>query len=240
MAENLAEIDPPAADGVVVHPLDAPIHAEPVASTSSPASLAPKGAVVKVAGLSDDADAVRGSGARVRRRVVRDGGDPRRVDPARHGDRDPLRGPEGRPGHARDARDHRRAQGCRPRVRLCADHRRSLLRRHLGILHRPRRARSRRRRPDRVRPRRRHDPHRRADQVARPARRRRRTRRTARTAGSRTRPATPPACSASTPSSSRAPRPARSPTRSESTITPGSDPRSDHRFSRRGLVGPTG
>ena len=28
MAENLAELDPPAPDGVVVHPLDAPIHAE--------------------------------------------------------------------------------------------------------------------------------------------------------------------------------------------------------------------
>ena len=26
MAENLAELDPPAPDGVVVHPLDAPIH----------------------------------------------------------------------------------------------------------------------------------------------------------------------------------------------------------------------
>ena len=51
MAENLAEIDPPAPDGVVVHPLDAPIHKEGgiVILTGS---LAPKGAVVKVAGLS--------------------------------------------------------------------------------------------------------------------------------------------------------------------------------------------
>ncbi|MEI8241252.1 MAG: dihydroxy-acid dehydratase, partial [Actinomycetota bacterium] len=51
MAENLAEIDPPAPDGVVVHPLSAPINAEGgiVVLTGS---LAPKGAVVKVAGLS--------------------------------------------------------------------------------------------------------------------------------------------------------------------------------------------
>ncbi|MGH9136435.1 MAG: dihydroxy-acid dehydratase [Acidimicrobiales bacterium] len=51
MAENLAAIDPPAPDGVVVHPLDAPIHSEGgiVVLTGS---LAPRGAVVKVAGLS--------------------------------------------------------------------------------------------------------------------------------------------------------------------------------------------
>jgi len=51
MAENLADIDPPAPDGVVVHPLSDPIHREGgiVVLTGS---LAPKGAVVKVAGLS--------------------------------------------------------------------------------------------------------------------------------------------------------------------------------------------
>jgi dihydroxy-acid dehydratase len=51
MAENLAEIDPPAPDGEVVHPLSDPIHAEGgiVVLTGS---LAPKGGVVKVAGLS--------------------------------------------------------------------------------------------------------------------------------------------------------------------------------------------
>ena len=52
MAENLADIDPPAADGVVVHPIDAPIHAEGGINILT-GSLAPKGAVVKVAGLSD-------------------------------------------------------------------------------------------------------------------------------------------------------------------------------------------
>ena len=51
MAENLAEINPPAPDGVVVHSLDKPIHTEGgiVVLTGS---LAPRGAVVKVAGLS--------------------------------------------------------------------------------------------------------------------------------------------------------------------------------------------
>src|SRR3954447_20782398 len=53
MAENLAELDPPEPDGVVVHPLDQPIHSEGgiIALTGS---LAPKGAVVKVAGLTHD------------------------------------------------------------------------------------------------------------------------------------------------------------------------------------------
>ncbi len=53
MAENLAEIDPPAADGVVVHPVDRPIHDEGGINILR-GSLAPDGAVVKVAGLSDD------------------------------------------------------------------------------------------------------------------------------------------------------------------------------------------
>ncbi len=52
MAENLAELDPPAADGVVVHPLDAPIHGAGGINVLT-GSLAPQGAVVKVAGLSD-------------------------------------------------------------------------------------------------------------------------------------------------------------------------------------------
>ena len=53
MAENLADIDPPAPDGVVVHPLSKPIHEEGgiVILTGS---LAPKGAVVKVAGLTQE------------------------------------------------------------------------------------------------------------------------------------------------------------------------------------------
>jgi dihydroxy-acid dehydratase len=50
MAENLAELDPPKPDGDVVHPLDAPIHAQGGIAILT-GSLAPKGSVVKVAGI---------------------------------------------------------------------------------------------------------------------------------------------------------------------------------------------
>ncbi|WP_421118942.1 dihydroxy-acid dehydratase [Aquihabitans daechungensis] len=53
IAENLAELDPPAPDGVVVHSLDAPIHAEGALNILT-GTLAPKGSVVKVAGLSSN------------------------------------------------------------------------------------------------------------------------------------------------------------------------------------------
>ncbi len=51
MAENLADINPPPPDGVVVHPLDKPLHSEG-GTVILRGSLAPKGSVVKVAGLS--------------------------------------------------------------------------------------------------------------------------------------------------------------------------------------------
>jgi len=53
IAENLAAIDPPAPDGVVVHSLDAPINSEGGLNVLT-GSLAPSGAVVKVAGLSKE------------------------------------------------------------------------------------------------------------------------------------------------------------------------------------------
>ena len=53
MAENLAEMDLAEPDGVVVHPVDAPIHDEGGINILT-GSLAPNGSVVKVAGLSDD------------------------------------------------------------------------------------------------------------------------------------------------------------------------------------------
>jgi dihydroxy-acid dehydratase len=53
MAENLAAIDPPAPDGVVVHTLDEPIHPEGGINVLT-GSLAPRGSVVKVAGLTHD------------------------------------------------------------------------------------------------------------------------------------------------------------------------------------------
>ena len=53
MAENLAEIDPPAPDGIVVYPISNPINAEGGLNILT-GSLAPKGSVVKVAGLSKE------------------------------------------------------------------------------------------------------------------------------------------------------------------------------------------
>ncbi|HWC37707.1 MAG TPA: dihydroxy-acid dehydratase, partial [Acidimicrobiales bacterium] len=50
MAENLAEISPPAPDGEVVHGLEDPIHPDGGIAMLS-GSLAPAGAVVKVAGI---------------------------------------------------------------------------------------------------------------------------------------------------------------------------------------------
>ena len=49
LAENLAAISPPAADGVVVHPIEAPIHPHG-GIVILRGSLAPEGAVVKIAG----------------------------------------------------------------------------------------------------------------------------------------------------------------------------------------------
>lgn len=51
MAENLAELNPPEPDGEVIHPLSNAIHAEGGINILR-GSLAPNGAVVKVAGLS--------------------------------------------------------------------------------------------------------------------------------------------------------------------------------------------
>ena len=53
MAENLAEIDPPPPDGVVVYPVDRPIDVEGGINILT-GSLAPRGSVVKVAGLSHE------------------------------------------------------------------------------------------------------------------------------------------------------------------------------------------
>jgi len=53
LAENLADLDPPAPDGEVVHPLSDPIHTEGGIVVLR-GSLAPNGSVVKVAGLDSD------------------------------------------------------------------------------------------------------------------------------------------------------------------------------------------
>ena len=53
VAENLADMDVPEPDGVVVHPLTAPIHATGGLAILK-GSLAPDGAVVKIAGIPSD------------------------------------------------------------------------------------------------------------------------------------------------------------------------------------------
>jgi dihydroxy-acid dehydratase len=53
VAENLAELDPPAPDGEVIHPLSAPLHDKGGLAILT-GSLAPKGSVVKVAGIDFD------------------------------------------------------------------------------------------------------------------------------------------------------------------------------------------
>jgi dihydroxy-acid dehydratase len=53
MAENLAEIDPPAPDGTVVYPVSNPINAEGGLNVLT-GTLAPNGSVVKVAGLTKE------------------------------------------------------------------------------------------------------------------------------------------------------------------------------------------
>ena len=53
IAENLAELDPPAVDGSVVHPVSRPIHADGGIAVLT-GSLAPRGSVVKVAGIDHE------------------------------------------------------------------------------------------------------------------------------------------------------------------------------------------
>ena len=171
MAENLADIAPPDVDGTIIRALDKPIHGTG-GITILHGSLAPEGAVVKSAGF--DSDVFEGTarvfdGERAAMDAVADLISQRRR-------RDPVRRPEGRPRHARDARGHRRDQGRWPRQGRPAPHRRPLLGRYDGTLRGSRGAGSRRRRPDRLRPGRRPDHPRRQEPHPRPPRRPRGTR----------------------------------------------------------------
>ena len=96
MAENLAELDPPAADGDVIRELAEPIHGTG-GITILHGTLAPEGAVVKSAGLRRRG--LRGPGAGLRRRAGRDGR-PRARAGSQHGDVVVIRyeGPKGGPG----------------------------------------------------------------------------------------------------------------------------------------------
>ena len=108
LAENLADIDPAPLDGTVVRDLDNPIHATG-GLTILDGSLAPEGAVVKTAGF--DAEVFEGP-ARVfeRERAAMDALTNGEIAAGRRR-RHPVRGPQGRPGHARDARHHGGHQG---------------------------------------------------------------------------------------------------------------------------------
>ena len=97
MAENLAEIDPPAPDGTVCYPVSTPINAEGGLNVLT-GSLAPSGSVVKVAGLSKEQRTFEGTAR------VFDGEDGA-MEAVMHGEIEPgtvivirYEGPKGGPG----------------------------------------------------------------------------------------------------------------------------------------------
>ena len=105
--------------------------------------------------------------------------------------RHPLRGPQGRPRHAGDALPDVVPEGPRPGQGLRPDHRRPLLRRHLGPVHRPRLPGGGLRRHHRPRRGRRPHPHRHPGPLDRaPGRRRRAGRPPRRPSAACTRPKT--------------------------------------------------
>ncbi len=136
MAENLADIAPPDVDGKVLRALREPIH-KTGGLTILKGSLAPEGAVVKSAGFDED---VFVGTARVfdGERAAMDAVEAGSLGQGRRRGH-PLRGPQGRAGHARDARRHWRHQGRRPRQGRPAPDRRTLLRWHHRAVRRPRR-----------------------------------------------------------------------------------------------------
>ncbi len=151
MRENLDALNPAGLDGEVLRSLDSPIHKTGGLTIleGQPGSRRSRGEVRRLR---------RQHLHRHRPRLRRRAGGARRAhrapDRGRRRGGDPLRGPQGRPGHARDARHHRCDQGRRTRQGGAADHRRSLLRRHHRPVRGSHRPRGRRRRTDRVRARR--------------------------------------------------------------------------------------
>ena len=150
LAENLARARTPTRVDGDVHPHASTTRStRPAASRSCTARIAPEGAVVKSAGF--DADVFEGP-ARVfeRERAAMDALEAGEIERGRRR-RHPLRGPQGRPGHARDARHHRRHQGRGPRQRCTTLDGRPILRRHNRPVHRPHSTRSGGRRSHRLR-----------------------------------------------------------------------------------------
>ena len=220
MAEKLDAIAPPDPDGKIIRAMADPIH-RTGGLTILHGSLAPEGAVVKSASLrvrrsfegtarvfddeKDAMDAVTGG----------------RIAP---GDVVVIRyeGPAGGPGMREMLAVTAAIKGAGLGDRTSAAHRRAVLRRHRRAVHRPRRPRGDRRRPDRAGRGRRPDPAGHGQPDPRPAGRRGRAGRGGGPAGSSRRRATRPACSPSTPSSS-APPP-RAPSATERADAAGRDP----------------
>ena len=124
-------------------------HRRPAAWSACKGNLAPEGAIVKVAGMTADCKLHRpGALLRLRGGLLRGGAEPHLQ--GRRGPGHPLRGPEGRPRHARDAVDHGGALRPGHGRQGGAHHRRPLLRRDARLLHRPCRAGGGGRRPDRA------------------------------------------------------------------------------------------
>ena len=158
VAENLASLRPPAPEGQVVHPLSAPIHADGGLAILR-GSLAPAGAVVKVAGL--DFDRFEGVAR------VFDGEQPA-LEAILAGTIEPgsvvvirYEGPEGGPGMREMLAVTGAMKGAGRGRRLRPGHRRAFQRRHAWLLRRPRGPGSGGRRPDRFPGRRGPDNHRR-------------------------------------------------------------------------------
>ena len=155
LAEELANVpSEPRGDQEVIRPWDKPLYDRGHLSILK-GNLSPEGCVAKTSGIKQPE--VHRPGARFRLRARLPEGDPRQEDQAGRRHRHPLRGPEGRAWHARDAVAHRRAGRAGAARFGRADHRRAVLRRLLGLARRARRARSVRRRHHRAGEERRHD-----------------------------------------------------------------------------------
>ena len=146
VGENLERLGPPAPDGTVVHDFGSPIHSRGIVVLRG--SLAPKGAVVKIAGADIDCSRARHGSSTARRRRWRRSL-PARSRPAPSSSSATRARREG-PGCGRCSRSPARSSAGRRVSRLRARHGRPLLRRDPGVLHRPRRPRGVRRRPDRA------------------------------------------------------------------------------------------
>jgi dihydroxy-acid dehydratase len=144
MAEEIAALDPPAPDGVIVHPITDPIHADGGMAILR-GTLAPEGAVVKVAGIPPEQLVFEGparvfDGEQDAMAAVLTGGSSRATSSS-----SATRARRGGPGHAGDARRHLGDQGRGARLRGRAADRWPLLRRDARLLHRARRTRGDRR-----------------------------------------------------------------------------------------------